>query len=89
MIKLSGGKEVQCDLSKITIKEYRIIFNKETKQDDEDALIARCYGMSLKEYQALPYPDWKVLFTAFFEEARKPLADATSPLASAVAPTSQ
>jgi hypothetical protein len=81
-ITLSDGRALTFDLYKLTIKEYRSLFDKTQAQDEEDRLIARTVGLSLDEYQALAYPDFRRLADAFFKKAREPLADPNSASAS-------
>jgi hypothetical protein len=81
-VTLSDGRELTVDLTKISIREYRRLFIDETTLDEEDALLAPCFGLTLEEFQTLPYPDYKAATHAFFERARKPLADPNSVSAS-------
>lgn len=82
VITLSDGRELTVDLTKITIAEYRKLFAPETTPEEEDALLAPCFGLTVEEFQALPYPDYKRVTAAFFEQARNPLADPNSASAS-------
>jgi len=70
-----GNREVIIDLSKLTIAEFRSLFDKEQKQEDEDEIMARVCGMTAEELRELSYLDYKKLTTAFFKKARDPLAD--------------
>ena len=74
-VTLSDGRVLEVDLTKISIKEYRRLFAESTTPDEEDVLLAPCFGVTLEEWQALPYPDYKAATKAFFERARNPLAD--------------
>ena len=82
--KLEGGavsdrKEITIDLTKITLREYRALFDKSQKPEEEDAVLCRVFDMTLEEYQTLPYPTWRKLTELFFERARSPLSDPNSP----------
>ncbi len=81
-VKLSNGKEITIDLYKISIKEYRSLFDREQPPETEDKLVAKVCDMNLDEYQNLPQPDWRLLVTTFFRKAREPLADPNSVSAS-------
>jgi len=81
-VTLSDGRELTVDLTKISIREYRRLFKDETTPDEEDVLLAPCFGLTLEEFEALPYPDYKRVTKAFFERARDPLADPNSVSAS-------
>lgn len=73
-ITLSDGKEINFDLDKITIKEYRGLF--ETSQDEEDySTIAKASGLKPEEIAGLSYNDWRRLTRAFFKKASEPLED--------------
>ena len=82
VITLSDGRELAVDLTKISIAQYRHLFKNETTPEEEDALLAPCFGLTVEEFEALPYPDYKRATAAFFEQARNPLADPNSVSAS-------
>lgn len=82
VITLSDGRELAVDLTKITITEYRRLFKNETTPEEEDAFLAPCFGLTLEQFQALSYPDYKRVTNAFFEAAKNPLADPNSQSAS-------
>lgn len=77
-IVLSDGREVTFDLTKISLREYRALFDPTQKQSDEDVILARLSGMDVDEYLDLPYPDWRKLVMAFFTVARQPLSSPNS-----------
>lgn len=73
-ITLKDGREITFDLDKITIKEYRALF--ETSQDEEDyATIAKASGLNPDDVAGLSYSDWRRLTRAFFKKAAEPLED--------------
>ncbi len=63
------------DLNRITIREYRALFDKEQSQADEDAVIAKACGLTVDELLGLSQPEYRRLIKAFFEKAREPLDD--------------
>lgn len=67
--------EIEIDMSRITIREYRSLFDKSQSQDAEDAIIARVCGITVDELLDLTQPDYRRLVKRFFEKAREPLAD--------------
>ena len=81
-VTLSDGRVLTVDLTKITIAQYRVLFKQETTPEQEDELLAPCFGLKLEEFEALPYPDYKRVTKAFFERARDPLSDPNSVSAS-------
>jgi hypothetical protein len=70
-----AGVEIVFDLDRITIKEYRTLF--EDRQTDEagDAIIAKCTGLTVDQVQSLGQNEWRRLVKAFFAKAREPLSD--------------
>jgi len=81
-LKLSDGREVVVDLSKISITEHRSLFNANDKQENEDRLLSRVCGLDLKEFQALPMADWKLITECYFWLVRNPVYDPNSQSAS-------
>ncbi|MCG3143640.1 MAG: hypothetical protein LC124_00700 [Ignavibacteriales bacterium] len=73
-VTLSDGREITFDLTRISLREYRAIFDNAQPQTEEDATLAKVCGMTVDEYLDLSYLEWRRLMTAFFEAARKPLA---------------
>jgi hypothetical protein len=63
------------DLTQISIKEYRLLFDPSHTPLEDDALYARCLGLSVDELQALSLPDYRRAIKAFFDAAKEPLAD--------------
>ena len=74
-IKLADGRELVCDLSLVTIKEYRQIIKSELPQEEEDAMVARLFGLTADELNSLPYPDWRRVVACMYKTAREPLDD--------------
>ena len=72
-ITLSDGREITLDFTKLTLKEYRALFDKAQAVDDEDTIVARVCGIEIDEYQSLSYADWKRLLQAFFKRSREPV----------------
>lgn len=81
-VTLSDGREVTVDLSKITIQEHRTLFDAADKQENEDRLISRVCGLDLKDFQALPMCDWKLITEVYFWLVRNPIFDPNSASAS-------
>lgn len=84
-VTLHDGRELTVDLNQITIREYRTLFDRGQPQENEDALIAKCVGLSLDEYLSLSQPDYRLVGQAFLKRAREPLADPNSASASSSA----
>lgn len=74
-----GVVVVDIDLSRITIREYRSLFDKDQKQEDEDAVLAKACGLTVDELLGLSQPEYRRLVQEFFAKAREPLSDPNSP----------
>jgi hypothetical protein len=74
-ITLQNGREIAFDLSAMTLREYRGLFDPKQPQSQEDEIAARVSGLTVDEYLDLPQPDWRRLMTALLKKAREPLSD--------------
>ena len=72
-ITLSNGREITFDFSKLTLREYRQLFDKKQTPDEEDRIVSLVSGIPLEEYQDMTYLDWKRLLLAFFKRSREPV----------------
>jgi hypothetical protein len=75
---VSTRKEITIDLNKLTIGEYRELFNPLQTKEEESRILANVFGLTIEEYQKLPLLEWKRLTKEFFQRAREPLADPNS-----------
>jgi hypothetical protein len=80
--KENGQWKFEIDLSQISIKEYRLLFDTTHTPEQDDELYARCLGLSVEELQALPLPEYRRAIREFFDKTREPLADPNSASAS-------
>ena len=80
--KKNGQRKFEVDLSRISIKEYRLLFDTAHTPEQDDELYARCLGLTIDELQALPLPDYRRAIAEFFIKAREPLSDPNSASAS-------
>ena len=71
-LTLKDGREINFDLSQMTIAEYRSLFDPEKKADDGDGIIAKVTGLTEADITALPYPEYKRVAKAFFKKAAEP-----------------
>lgn len=74
-VTLSDGREIVFDLTKISMREYRHLFEDGQAAEEGDEMIGRCCGMTADEVANLSYLDYRRFVTAFFKTAREPLAD--------------
>jgi len=63
------------DLSKITLREYRAIFDKEQPQDEEDAIMAKVFGFETADemLDQLNPKEYRVLFLEMLDQMRNPV----------------
>jgi hypothetical protein len=74
-VQLSNGRGLTGDLTKISIKQYRRVLDKDQPQDEEDEFIGMVFGLTKDEVQALSYPDYRRVTRCFFQMAMAPLDD--------------
>lgn len=68
-------REIVIDLEKITIKEFRSLFDDKQADEVGDQILARVCGLTVDEISGLSFTEYKRLTKAFFRKAREPLAD--------------
>ena len=61
------------DIGRISVREYRALFNPEQKQDDEDSTLAKVAGLAVDELLDLSQPDYRRIITAMLADAKQPL----------------
>jgi hypothetical protein len=66
---------IRVDMSRITVREYRALFDKNQPQAEEDSTIAKACGLTVDELLDLSQPDYRRLAKRFFDAAREPLDD--------------
>jgi len=86
-ITLSNGKELNVDLAKITVKQYRLLFDDNQTAEAGDETVARCLGLSDEELQGLSLSDYKLAMAGFFKRARDPLADPKGSASESISPS--
>lgn len=74
-MEISNGQVVELDLNRVTVREYRAMFDASQPQAEEDATLAKAYGMTVEQITELSLVDYKRLAREFFDAARNPLAD--------------
>ncbi len=75
---VSDGREIDIDLSKLTIKEWKSLFDPAQPDEDEFALIARVTGWEVKELENIKQPDYRLLMTAIVARSVNPVSDPNS-----------
>ncbi len=74
-VVLEDGREIRIDLNRITIAEWRRLFDPSQPPEEEDTILAKAAGMTIEEWQALGLVDWRKVSTAILEKGRNPLKD--------------
>ena len=69
-ITLTNGAGLTVDLGRITVREFRAIFDKSQPQTEEDATIAKAAGLTVEELLELPVPDYRAIIRAVFADAK-------------------
>ena len=65
----------EIDLNRISIREYRRLFDSGQSEDEENETIARAAGLTVDELLDLPQPEYRKLVAEFFRKAREPLGN--------------
>jgi hypothetical protein len=73
-VVLTDGREITFDLTKMTIGEYRRLFDKTQTPDDEDAIIAKIAGIEAEDIKALNFIEYHRFINAFFKRSANPLS---------------
>lgn len=76
------GSKFTIDLTKITIAEWRTMWDYNKPDAERDGIISKVSGLTPAEVLALTFRDYQALCAAIREEAGKPLADPNSASAS-------
>ncbi len=72
MVKLSDGRQVSADLTRMTIGEFRGLLSADQPEAEGDAILARVFGLEPAEIEKLPFPDYRALSRELFDRARNP-----------------
>lgn len=77
-IVLSDGTELDIDLYKVSIKEWRSMFDPEQSDEEGDKLLAKIVGTDVEYLQSLSQPDFRLVLQSVILKAREPLLDPNS-----------
>lgn len=79
IITFKDKTTLEMDMYAVSVGEIREILEVKKSKDDpyskEDAVIGKTVGMTAEEIQALPYPKYRKIVTAFWTAMRDPLQD--------------
>jgi hypothetical protein len=75
---LSDGRGIDIDLSQLTIKEWKSLFDPAQPDAEEFALIARVTGWTVEEIESIKQPDYRNLMLALYVRAQNPVSDPNS-----------
>lgn len=60
-ITLADGRNITIDLNKITLREWKNLFDPKQPDEDEDITFAKVAGMELAEFQSLGFADARTI----------------------------
>ena len=75
---LSDGRGIDIDLSQLTIKEWKSLFDPAQPDAEEFALIARVIGWEVEELENIKQPDYSNLMKALYARSQNPVSDPNS-----------
>lgn len=85
-VKLTDGREITVNLGAFTISEWRAMLANDITLDEravrENLVISKATGLSVEEFENLPFNDWQLVSKYFYKTAQEPLADPNSQSAS-------
>lgn len=76
-LTLFSGKEITIDLMKTSNKEWRLITNPKTTEEEEFAILSKATGLKVEDVGNLPQPDYRLIVDAFLRLAVQPLTNPT------------
>lgn len=76
-VKLFSGREIIIDLMKPSAKEWRLITNPKTTEEEEYAILAKATGLTNVELAELAQPDYRLVIDAFVRLGTQPLTNPT------------
>ena len=81
-IELSTGKKVTVDVSTLTVKEWRGLWDVKSKDEDDDKVMARLSGLKVEAMPDLLRADQRLILTTIIALSNSPLDDPNLPSAS-------
>jgi len=81
-VTLHDGRELTIDLYRVTMAEWRSLFDPKQAQAEEDAIVARILGIEADALRSLPFPDFRKAMKAVLDVGSGPLDDPNSQSAS-------
>ena len=72
MAKLSDGRILKPDFTRITVKEYRLLLSTDSLEQ-QDEYIGKIYGLSGDEFRELSYYDFRLISDEFINAAKDPV----------------
>lgn len=81
-IILSNGRALSIDLTRMSMREYRTLFDPKIEPEKDDLIYAKVLGITPDELIDLPQPDYRAACFAVIDAARKPLDNPNSQSAS-------
>ena len=82
IVVLSDKREIEVDVSTMTLKEWRNIWSPSTSDEESDKVVARLANMKSKDLESMLRDDYRRIISKIFELSNRPLDDPNSPSAS-------
>ena len=72
---LKDGREIEIDMMKISIGEWRALLRPDQADDEEYATLAKISGMTAEEIENIPQPEYRLFIQAVIKKAANPVSD--------------
>jgi hypothetical protein len=72
---LKDGREIEIDLYRLSIGEWRALLKPEQSDEEEYKTLAKICGLEAKDIENLPYPEFRLLVQAITQKAANPVSD--------------
>ena len=74
-VTFPSGKKLDFDLNLVTVREFRTLFVEGNPQENEDAILAKAFGLTADDLLDFTQPDYRMAVKTFFDAAKAPLDD--------------
>lgn len=75
VLELHDGRKLEIDLYRISITEWRRLFDKDTERSEEDAIMGKVVGLSADEVGELSQPDYRLVMRTVLKKAGEPIGE--------------
>lgn len=82
VVGLSDGREIAVDVSTLTVREWRSLWNPAAPDEDVDRLLSRLTGQDVAVFLDMLRDDYRRVFQKVVDLSNRPLDNPNSPGAS-------